>query len=112
MSSELLTILNEQHDEESDPRKLWGFIKYNVRKFSFQYSRAKFKRMRERRHDLEKRFKCYEDNLLSDLDDGCLQKYHEAEAELDQLYNHITEGIIIHSRTTWYEFGESHQNTF
>ena len=67
MSSELLTILNEQHDEESDPRKLWEFIKYSVRKFSFQYSRAKSKRMRERRQDLEKRVKFYEDNLLSDL---------------------------------------------
>ena len=75
MSSELLTILNEQHDKESDPRKLWEFIKYNVRKFSFQYSRAKSKHMRERRQDLEKRVKFYEDNLLSDSDDGCLQKY-------------------------------------
>ena len=40
MSSKLLTILNEQHDKESDPRKPWEFIKYSVRKFSFQYSRA------------------------------------------------------------------------
>ena len=54
MSSELLTILNEQHDEESNPRKLLEFIKYNVRKFSFQYSRAKSKHMQERRQDLEK----------------------------------------------------------
>ena len=112
MSSELLTILNEQHDEESDPRKLWEFIKYNVRKFSFQYSRAKSKRMRERRQDLEKRVKFYEDNLLSDSDDGCLQKYHEAKAELDQLYNHITEGIIIRSRSAWYEFGEKSSKYF
>ena len=112
MSSELLTILNEQRDEEYDPRKLWEFIKYNVRKFSFQYSRAKSKRMRERRQDLEKRVKFYEDNLLSDSDDGCLQKYHEAKAELDQLYSHITEGIIIRSRTAWYEFGEKSSKYF
>ena len=57
MSSELLTILNEQHDEESDPRKLWKFIKYNVRKFSIQYSRAKAKR--ERRQDSEKEDKIW-----------------------------------------------------
>ena len=43
MSSKLLTILNEKHDEESDSRKRWDFIKYNVRKFPFQYSRAKSK---------------------------------------------------------------------
>ena len=102
MSSELLTILNEQHDEESDPRKLWEFVKYKVRKFSVQYSRGKANRMREKRQDLEKRVKFYEDNLLSDSDDGCLQEYHEAKAELNQLYNHITEGIIIRSRTAWY----------
>ena len=34
MSGELLTIFNEEHDEESDPRKLCEFIKYNVGKFS------------------------------------------------------------------------------
>ena len=112
MSSELLTILNEQHDEESDPRKLWEFIKYNVRKFSSQYSWAKSKCMPERRQDLEKRVKFYEDNLLSNSDDGCLQQYHEAKAELDQLYNHITEGIIIRSRTAWYEFGEKSSKYF
>ena len=112
MSSELLTILNKQHDEESDLRKLWEFIKYNVRKFSIQYSRAKAKCMRERRQDLEKRVRFYEDNLLSDSDDGCLQEYHEAKAELNQLYNHITEGIIIRSRTAWYEFGEKSSKYF
>ena len=41
---------------------------------------------------MEKRVKFYEDNLLSDLDDGCLQEYHEAEAELNQLYNDIRAG--------------------
>ena len=54
----------------------------------------------------------YEDNLLSDSDDGCLQKYHEAKAELDQLYNHITEGIIIHSPIAWYEYGEKSSKYF
>ena len=62
--------------------------------------------MQERRQDVEKQVKFYEDNLLSDSDDGCLQKYHQAEAELNQLYNHIIEGIIIRSCTGWYEFGE------
>ena len=45
-------------------------------------------------------------------DDGCLQKYHEAKAELDQLYNRTTEGIIMRSRTAWYEFGEKSSNYF
>ena len=56
--------------------------------------------------------KIYEDNLLSDSDDGRLQKYHEAKAELDQLYNHITEGIIIRLHTAWYEFGEKSSKYF
>ena len=65
--------------------------------FLFSILGQSLRNMRERRQDLEKRVKYYEDNLLSDSDDGCLQKYHEAKAELDQLYNHITEGIIIRS---------------
>ena len=66
MSSELLTILNEQHDEKSAQRKLWEFIQYNVGKLFIQYFKAKAKRMRERRQDLEKRI-----HLFSDSDDGC-----------------------------------------
>ena len=62
--------------------------------------------MRERRQDLEKRVKFYEDNLSSNSDDSCLQEYREAKAELSQLYNHIPEGIIIPSRADWYELGE------
>ena len=77
MSGELFTILNEQHDEVSDPRKLWELIKYNVRKFSVQYSKAKAKPTSEIRQDLEKGVKFYEDKLLSDLDDSCFQECHE-----------------------------------
>ena len=51
--------------------------------------------MRKRRQDLEKRVKFYEDNLLSDSDDGCLQECHKAKAELNQLYNHIRDGPLF-----------------
>ena len=68
--------------------------------------------VRERGHDLEKSVKFYEDNLLSDSGDGCLQEYHEAKAELNQLCDHITNGIIIRSRTAWYEFGEKSSKYF
>ena len=35
MNSELLTILNEQHDKESDPRKLWNLLNTMLENFLF-----------------------------------------------------------------------------
>ena len=36
----------------------------------------------------------YEDNLNSNSDDSFLKEYQETKAELETMYNHITEGII------------------
>ena len=35
-----------------------------------------------------------------------MKEYQEAKAELETMYNHITEGIIRRSRCDWYELGE------
>ena len=41
--------------------------------------------------------------ICSSSSDYVLKEYHEAKAELEQIYDYITEGIILHSRSTWYE---------
>ena len=41
-----------------------------------------------------------------------LKEYHEAKAELEQIYDYITEGIILHPRSTWYEKGKKSTKYF
>ena len=54
-----------------------------------------------------------ESKICSSSSDYVLKEYHEAKAELEQIYNYITEGIILHSRSTWYnEKGEKSTKHF
>ena len=48
----------------------------------------------------------------SSSSDYVLKEYHEAKAELEQIYDHINERIIFRSRSTWYEKGEKTANYF
>ena len=50
--------------------------------------------------------------ICSSSFDYVLKEYHEAKAELAQIYDYITEGIILHSRSTWYEKGEKSAKYF
>ena len=43
-----------------------------------------------------------ESKICSSSSDYVLKEYHEAKAELEQIHDYITEGIILHSRSTWY----------
>ena len=38
--------------------------------------------------------------ICSSSSDFVLKEYHEAKAELEQIYDYITEGIILRSRST------------
>ena len=98
--------------QTSDHRVKWEFIKYNIRKLTIKYSKERAKHRRESRANLEKRLKCYEDNLNSNSDDSFLKEYQEAKAELETMYNHMTEGIIIWSRCDWYGLGEKSSHYF
>ena len=40
------------------------------------------------------------------------KEYHEAKVELEQIYDYITEGIILRSRSTSYEKGEKSTKYF
>ena len=53
-----------------------------------------------------------ESKICSSSSNYVLKEYHEAKAELDQIYDYITEGIILHSRFTWYEKGKKSHKYF
>ena len=46
------------------------------------------------------------------MDDSFSREYQEAKAELETMYNHITESIITRSRCDWYEQGEKSSRYF
>ena len=94
-NSEISDLLDPITLQTSDPRVKCEFFKYNIRKLTIKYSKERAKHRRESRANLEKRVKFYEDNLNSKSDDSFLKEYQDAKVELETMYNHITEGIII-----------------
>ena len=59
---------------------------------------------KEAREKLEAKVKNYEKNYSPSADD--LAYYEEAKLELEKMYDHITDGIILQSKAQWYEDGE------
>ena len=41
-----------------------------------------------------------------------LEEYHKCKSELDTLYDYITAGLIIRSKSNWYEQGEKSSKYF
>ena len=46
------------------------------------------------------------------MDDDNLSKYDSVKNELDEMYDHIAEGIRIRSKCNWYENGEKSRKLF
>ena len=55
---------------------------------------------------LEKKVKELESRLRSNSDEALVEQYNKSKNESENLYNYITEGIIIRSKVNWYEYGE------
>ena len=53
-----------------------------------------------------------EQHIKSDSNIELLKECNEAKKELDQMYDYITNGINLRSRTTWYEEGEKSSSYF
>ena len=61
---------------------------------------------------LESKLKKLENNITVTFTDLELTKYNSVKQELEQIYNYITEGIILRIRTDWYEEGEKSTEYF
>ena len=93
----------------SNPQLKLELLKYEVRKFTINYTKQIAKEKRQQRIKLENQLKILEKNL--DGDDH-LSKYNNIKNELDAIYNHITEGICIRSKCNWYEHNEKLSKCF
>ena len=87
----------------------WELLKYEVRKFTINYTKQIAKEKRQQRTNLENQLKILEKNL--DEDDNLI-KYNNIKNELDAIYNHIARGICIRSKCNWYETAKNQQFFF
>ena len=103
IKSHIQDVIQETFDL-LDPRVKWEFLKYKIR-FFVRIRRA-------RRSHLEEKVKSLESVISSDSGAEILHDYSEAKTELEKVYNHIAEGIILRSRAQWYEEGEKSTSYF
>ena len=98
--------------EFNDPRIRRDYLKYRMRQFAQRYSIDKARGLREKRKALEQKVKELE-SLISTGAEGCsLQEYNKCKQDLEEIYNYITEGIVLRSKTDWYELGEKSTKYF
>ena len=93
----------------TDPIMKWEFLKFKFREFSRSFSIQKSKERKARRCQLEKltELEC----LLSTIhNNNMLEEYHKCKSELDTLYDYITAGLIIRTKSNWYEQGKNPLN--
>ena len=90
----------------------WEFLKYKMRQISIKYSKEKAAERKSKRISLENSVKQLEIKISTNSNEELLEQYNKAKNELEALYDYITEGIILRSKTDWYEHGEKSSNIF
>ena len=70
-----------------------------------QFSKT-FSKDKARKLQLESKVKECEEQLTTPSNDQSINDYNKCKEELESLHYYITDGIILHSRSTWYEKGE------
>ena len=73
---------------------------------------TKSKLPKEKRKHLENEVVCLENELVENNSELQINEYETAKKELDVIYNHITNGIILRSKARWYDEGEKSTKYF
>ena len=81
-------------------------MKYKCREFSRSYSIKKAKERKSRRISLEKRIAELESLISSSSSQKLIDEYNKCKSDLETIYDYITAGIILRSKSDWYEHGE------
>ena len=90
----------------------WEFVKYKCRDLSRQISIEKSRERKSRRVELEKRLAELENIITTNSSEEVITVYNNCKSDPEALYNYITEGIIMRSKSNWYEFGEKSSKYF
>lgn len=96
-----------------DDRVKWEFIKYKIRNESINYGKTRKSTLNKRQikleTELDKRYHILDSGTETEED---LNRRLEVEAELRDIDNYKTEGLILRSKCRWYEKGERSNNYF
>lgn len=111
--SEMKNTINEvvsTFGEFDDPRINWEYLKFKMREFSRDRAIELTKARKKERENLEFKVKSY-DTIAHPTEEE-LRGLENAKAELEKIYEHITNGIILRSKVQWYEEGEKASKYF
>ena len=96
----------------ADPTMRWEYIKYKCREFSRNFSIKMSKERKARHLKLEKKLTNLEGLISGNSSCNLLEEYSKCKSDLESLYNYITAGIILRSKSEWYEHGEKSSKHF
>ena len=113
----LRTYINDvksTFNEHQHSRINWEFLKYKIQRFSNRYTLERAKKRKERQKALESRLRELEQRIVDNEaeTENIINGYESTKAELEQIHNHIANGIILRSKVTWYEEGEKNNKYF
>ena len=95
----LIRNFSNENEFLSNRQLKWELLKYETRKSTIKYTKHVAKEKRQLKTNLENQLK----KLEGKLDEDNLSKYDSVKNELDEIYDHIAEGIRIRSKCDWYE---------
>ena len=91
-----------------DPNLTWEYLKYEIRKFSIHYSSTRAKTLKSDKIKHEEIVKNYKANPSQCSEDS----YKTSKIWLEKWYDDYTEGIMIRSKSNWFEKGEKSTKFF
>ena len=89
-------------------RQKWDWIKYNIRRFSINFSKIEAKRRKDEILEVEKQLEILEHNLNSQN----LNQYQNLKQQYESLMEEKTEGSMMRAKVRWYEQGEKSTKYF
>ena len=87
----------------------WALLKYEIRKFTIDYTKRKAKEKKEQQVYLESELKKLEKNLENSDN---LRKYESIKNALELIYDLIAEGVKLRGKCDWYEQSEKSAKFF
>ena len=97
--------LQEGKRELNDPRSVWDWVKYNVKKYSRQYSMTKSQQRKAEEWQLNREFQEASSVFQKNPSQENLSTLNVLKEKMEQMYEKKVEGIIVRSRARWYEHG-------
>ena len=94
---------------ESKPHAQWEFLKYEIQKFSAEFSKNKAKLRREKWSRLEGKVKEKEQNFNND---DAKEQHNTYRGEISQIYGGTSNNIKIRNKCNWYEFSDKSNKFF